>query len=160
MPITITVPPGTPPGTSQLTINASGAENNAGQASNQYIYPYLQIGSGGSTFSLSVSPPQTTAPGGTAQYTVTVNGSGGLGNVTLTASGGPPGSTVLFNGSTSAVVAVGGSTTLTVATPSNEEWGTYSVPITGMLGTVPKYSSAALTIAALSPSHMLAPANG
>jgi hypothetical protein len=29
-----------------------------------------------------------------------------------------------------------------------------------MLGTVPKYSSAALTIAALSPSHILAPANG
>jgi hypothetical protein len=46
VPITITVPPGTPPGTFRLTINASGAENNAGQASNQYIYPYLQVGSG------------------------------------------------------------------------------------------------------------------
>ncbi|HUE23680.1 MAG TPA: hypothetical protein VMQ86_18465, partial [Bryobacteraceae bacterium] len=145
VPITITVPPGTPPGTSQLTINASGAENNAGQASNQYIYPYLQVGSGGSTFSLSVSPPQTTAPGGTAQYTVTVNGSSGLGNVILTATGGAPGSTVLFNGSASYSVLVGGSATLIVATPANEGLGTYSIPITGMMGTVPKYNSAALT---------------
>ena len=158
--ITVTVPPGTPQSTSQLTIDAFGSNGNAGQASSQYIYPYLQVGSGGSTFSISASPPQTTAPGGTAQYTITVNGSSGLGNVTLTATGGPPGSTVLFNGSTSAVVGVPGSATMAVATPTNEGLGTYAVPITGMLGTVPKYSSASLTVAALSPSHMLAPANG
>jgi hypothetical protein len=159
-PITLTVPPGTPQGNYPFSIEAFGSNNNGGSGSIIYIYPFLQVGSGGSTFSISTSPPQTTAPGGTAQYTVTVSGSAGLGNVTLTASGGPPGATVLLNGASSASVAIGGTATMTVATTSNAGLGSYSVPITGMLGTVPQYVTASVTIAASSPGNMLTPANG
>jgi hypothetical protein len=89
-----------------------------------------------------------------------VSGSGGLGNVTLTASGGPPGATVLLNGASSASVAVGGTATMTVAVPLNAGLGTYAVPITGMLGTVPRYALATLMIGAASPAGILAPPPG
>src|SRR5580658_8081769 len=151
-PITLTVPPGTPQGNYPFSIEAFGSNGNSGTGSVIYIYPYLQVGAGGSTFSISTSPPQTTAPGGTAQYTVTVSGSAGLGNVTLTTTGGPPGSTVLLNGASSASVAVGGTATMTVATSSNTGLGSYPVSITGMLGTVPQYATALTNIAQAAPA--------
>ena len=76
---------GAMPGNYQLSIDAFGSNGNSGSGSIIYINPYLQVGAGGSTFSISTSPPQTTAPGGTAQYTVSESGSAGLGNVLLTA---------------------------------------------------------------------------
>ncbi len=115
---------------------------------------------GGSTFSISTSPPQTTAPGGTAQYTVSVSGSAGLGNVILTASGGPGGATVLFNGASSASVAIGGTATMTVATSLNSGSGSYPVSITGMLGTVPKYATALTNIAQAAPASIISPVPG
>jgi uncharacterized repeat protein (TIGR01451 family) len=157
--ITLSIPPGTPQGTSQLTIQATGT-GASGVPVNLSIYPFLQVGTGSSTFSVSASPPQTTAPGGTAQYTVTVNGSAGLGNVTLTASGGPAGATVLLNAASSASVAVGGAATLTVATSSNTGLGTYSVNITGMLGTVPQYATALTNIAQAAPASIIGPTPG
>jgi hypothetical protein len=65
-----------------------------------------------------------------------------------------PGATVLLIGASSASVAVGGTATMTVGTSSNTGLGSYSVSITGMLGTLPTYATALTNVAQAAPAWL------
>lgn len=83
----------------------------------------------GNDYPISVSPAAgATNPGGTLTTTVATTVNGGSGNVTMSASGLPAGSTASFNPST---VPAGGSSTLTLSTAASTAPGTYQVTITG-----------------------------
>jgi hypothetical protein len=105
------------------------------------------VGSGSSSFSISITPPrQTVVAGATGQYTVQVTGAGGLtsGNVVLTAANAV--GAVSFNGASSATVPIGKSVTMSVAVSPNAPTGSYPVRMTGMLGTVPTHAASALDV--------------
>jgi polygalacturonase len=98
----------------------------------------------GSDFSLGVAPAnQTVSPGGTATFTVSTGVvTGTPGDISLSATGAPAGSTPSF--STNPVPA-GGSSTLTVPVPSDAT-GSFTITVTGTAGTVTHSASATITV--------------
>ncbi len=97
-----------------------------------------------SDFSLGLTPAsQTVSPGGTATFTVSTGVlSGTPGNIALTASGAPPGSTPSFSVNP---VPAGSTTTLTVPVPSDAS-GTFTISVTGTAGTATHSASAQLVV--------------
>jgi subtilase family serine protease len=94
-------------------------------------------------FSLSVSPTaQSVRRGNTATYTVTITPANGFsGSVTLSLTGQPTGSTVIFTPSPAT-----GSSTLTIRTQSTTSRRTYSLTIKGVSGSLSHTTSASLTV--------------
>jgi polygalacturonase len=152
---------------SQVTFDQFQAERSTGSTDMVFktINPYcvqnstntaggdLRISATGSTqscpsqnsdFSLGLSPAsQTVSPGGTATFTVSTGVvSGTPGNISLSASGAPSGSTPTFSTNP---VAAGGSSTLTVPVPSTAS-GNFTITVTGTAGSVTHTASATLTV--------------
>ncbi len=86
-------------------------------------------------FSVAVSPTfQTVTAGGNATYTLTATGTPGFtGNVALSVSGLPAGTTASFN---PASITNSGSSTITISTPSSLAAQGYSITVTAVSGIV------------------------
>jgi polygalacturonase len=99
----------------------------------------------GDDFSLGVTPAtQTVTPGSTATYTVNATAvSGSPGDVTLNATGLPPGATATFSPNP---VPAGGSSTLSVTTDAATPNGTSTVTVTGTAGAVTHSATTSLTV--------------
>jgi uncharacterized membrane protein len=96
-------------------------------------------------FSLSISPSTVTiSRRQTATYNIGVSVIGGsVGNVTLSISGRPAGSTAVFSPNP---VGSPGSSTLTVKTTSSTPRGTYTLKVTGSAGSLVHQATAKLTV--------------
>ncbi|OLB79361.1 MAG: hypothetical protein AUI14_10405 [Actinobacteria bacterium 13_2_20CM_2_71_6] len=107
-------------------------------------------GNQASDFSIGLAPAsQTVSPGGTATFTVsTAVVSGTPGDISLTASGTPPGSTPSFSVNP---VPAGSSSTLTVPVPADAS-GTFTVTVTGTAGTATHSASAQLVVGTVRPT--------
>jgi hypothetical protein len=86
-------------------------------------------------FSVSVTPgTRTVGPGGTATYSVTVAAQSGFtGQVSLSGSGGPSGTTISFNPQ---MLAGGGTSTMSVGIPSSASAGSFSLTVTATSGAI------------------------
>jgi hypothetical protein len=118
----------TPPGSYPLTISGT-----SGSLSHSTSATLVVSGGGGGDFTLSAAPASQSVPrGGSTTYTITVNPSGGFtGAVTLSASGGQPGSTYSFNPNPTT-----STSTLTVQTNAAGSAGTFTITITGTSGSL------------------------
>ena len=96
-----------------------------------------------SSFTIAASPSsQTSLPGGSTSYGVTITPSGGFaGDVTLSVGGLPPGATGAFSTNPAATTS-----TLSVTTPAGTPAGTYTLTITGVNGTLTRTTTVALTV--------------
>jgi uncharacterized repeat protein (TIGR01451 family) len=99
----------------------------------------VSFGSGGPDYSVSAAPASvTTAPGGTATYTVTVSPTGGFtGNVDLTVDGVPTDASGVFAPATIVITdATAQTSILSVNTSSSTPLGTFPLSITATAGTL------------------------
>lgn len=96
-------------------------------------------------FSISASPSsQSTAQGGSAQYTVTIGALNGFADtVNFSVSGLPTGATTSFNPAT---VSGSGASTMTITTAATSPTGTYRVTVTGSTGTLSHSASVSLVV--------------
>lgn len=115
----------------QKYINDSSGKVKAGSSSSTTkTWTFIPASTTSNDFSLATDPASASVTaGGTATAAVsTAVTSGSAEAVTLSASGGPAGSTVTF---TPASVTSGGTSTLSVATNSTTTAGTYTITVTG-----------------------------
>ncbi len=108
-------------------------------------------------FTVSISPSsQSTTPGGSAAYTVEVQGFGGFTDkVFLTVSGIPPGSTYYFTSNNQAPPYT---STLTIQTSHSTPPGTYTVEVTGTGGGKTSSETATLEVeSTIQPDFQLRP---
>jgi len=107
------------------------------------------IGAPQSDYSIAVSPTsQTTSPGESANYTATITRTGGFaGNITLSVSGLPSGATASFSQNPATSIS-----TLTVTAGASTPFGTYTLHVEGVGGSVSHSSNAfTLTVSPNSP---------
>jgi hypothetical protein len=118
------------------------AHNTAGDtpASSDSTQPVAAIPA---DFSLSVAPSsQAVRRGGSVSYTVTITPSGGFnGQVSLSAGGGPSGTTQTFSVNPATTSSV-----MTVQTTSSAAQGSYTLTVTGVSGSLTHSASATLTV--------------
>ncbi len=97
-------------------------------------------------FSISASPSsQTVLPGSQTSYTTTVTPTGGFtGDVSLTVSGLPTGTTAAF--SPSSIAGGSGVSSLNVSTSSSTPAGTYTLTITGVNGALTHSTAVTLIV--------------
>ena len=126
--LSVTTTGATPPGTYPLTITGT-----SGSLSHNTSVTLVVSGGGGGDFTISASPASKSVPrGGSTTYTVTITPTGGFsGAVTLSASGGQPGSIYSFspNPTTS-------TSTLTVQTNPSGSAGLFTITISGTSGSL------------------------
>ena len=115
-------------------------------------FKFVGCGSTTPDFYLTTSPPsRTIAPGGSTNYSVTVNPVNGYNKtVSLTLSGCPSGATCSI--SPSSVGPPYNPSTLSVSTPSSIAPGNYTITITGTDGTLTRSTTAILVVADFSIS--------
>ena len=139
--LTVTAPPNgniAPPGYYLLFLL-----NNAGVPS---VAKFVQL-SAMPDFSISASPASnSTSPGSSTNYTVSVAASGGFNSaVSLSVSGLPSGASANFN---PASVTSSGSSTMTVSTTSSTALGSYPLTITATSGSLVHTTSVTLVVSA------------
>ncbi|MBI3684011.1 MAG: IPT/TIG domain-containing protein [Acidobacteria bacterium] len=130
---------------STVYIGLTAAADNFADIS-RVVFDNVSISSG-ANFSLTASPAsQSTAPGGSAQYTVTVAAlSGFSGTVNLGASGLPSGATATF---TPAAVTGSGTSTMTINTTTGTPAGTSTVSVSGISGSLTQTSTVSFVVGA------------
>jgi hypothetical protein len=123
--LTVTTAAGTPAASYPLTITGtSGTATHSGNVT-------LTV-TGPPDFTLGATSSASTAPGGSANYTVTVSSLNGFsGTVGFTVDGLPSGATTVFNPAT---ITGGGSSTLTVTTAAGTPTASYPLTVTGTSG--------------------------
>lgn len=128
--LTLTVGAATAPGTySNVKVTGSG-----GGLTHSITVTLIVTAAPNPTFAISASPASVTMlPGNTGVFTVSTSAVNGFsGTITLSLSGAPAGATTTF---TPGSVAVGGSSSLQVATKNNTAGGNYTLTVTGTSGT-------------------------
>lgn len=146
-------------GTSTLTLNAASSTalgnytftitGNSGSLAHS-ITANLTVNSSLGDFTGSVQPnPQNILAGGSATYTITISPTGGYtGDVNLSVTGLPPGST--SNLSPTTIHAASGTATLTIFTASSTPQNVYPITITATSGPLTHKASAYLGVAVTS----------
>jgi hypothetical protein len=134
--ITATTPAGS--GTVTVTVTVNGQ---SGSLANGFTY------NGTANFTLSASPAGlTVAPGSQGASTITSTLSNGFNSaVSLSASGMPSGTTVIFNPSTIPAPG-GGNSTMTITVGSSTATGTYPITVTGNGGGIQQTTTVTLTV--------------
>ncbi len=126
--LTVTVPAATAAGNYQFTV--SGADGALSHSSATVTLTVLAP-----DFTISASPSSISIlPGGCAVYTVSTTALNGFtGSVGLSQSGAPSGSSATFNPLS---INGAGSSTLAICTPTSTPGGSYTIPITGISGSL------------------------
>lgn len=136
----------TPAGTVALTITGvSGALTRTANVNMTVTVP---------DFALAATPAlRTLTPGASTTYAIAVTPSGGFaGNVALSVSGLPAGTTAAFSPNPA-----GSSSTLTVTTSASTPGGTSSLTISGVSGSLTRTATVSLTVTAQDYSFILEP---
>ena len=139
--LTVTTDFATPPGTYLLTLTGtSGTLTHSASVTLVVSAP--------ANFTLSASPAsQSVAPGGSADYGVTILPTGGFTDpVTLSVSGLPAGATGNFTPNPATATS-----TLTVTTSAGTPLGTYPLTVTGVSGALTRTATVSLSVATTSP---------
>jgi hypothetical protein len=144
--LTVCTAASTPVGTSNLTINAtSGIEVHTTSVSLTVTAPPPPPQPGDFTVTTS-TPSRSVTAGGTALFTITVSPTNGFtGMVALSVDPNflPDSASASFS---PASIAGSGSSTLTIFTDSTSTPGTYSIPVTGVSGTLSHTVNVTLTV--------------
>src|SRR5271166_1057117 len=150
--MTITVASNTPTGTYPITVTGNGG----GIQQNTTVT--LTVTAGSPNFTISASPSSLSIqPGNQGSSTITTTISGGFNSsITLSASGQPSGTTVIFNPQT--IPSPGnGNSTMTITVGSTTPTGTYPITVTGNGGGIQQNTTVTLTVTTQQQS---APPNG
>src|SRR5271157_5129295 len=150
--MTITVASNTPSGTYPITVTGNGG----GIQQNTTVT--LTVTAGSPNFTISASPSSLSIqPGNQGSSTITTTISGGFNSsITLSASGQPSGTTVIFNPQT--IPSPGnGNSTMTITVGSTTPTGTYPITVTGNGGGIQQNTTVTLTVTTQQQS---APPNG
>jgi hypothetical protein len=144
--LTVCTAASTPVGTSNLTINAtSGIEVHSTSVSLTVTAPPPPPQPGDFTVTTS-TPSRSVTAGGTALFTITVsptNGFTGIVALSVDPNFLPDSASASFS---PASIAGSGSSTLTIFTDSTSTPGTYSIPVTGVSGTLSHTVNVTLTV--------------
>ena len=134
--ITIGTTAATPPATSLITVTGTAGSLVRSATFNLTV-------TAPPSFTIAASPSsQTSPPGGSTSYGVTITPSGGFaGDVTLSVGGLPTGATGAFSTNPAATTS-----TLSVTTPASTPGGTYTLTITGVSGTLTRTTTVSLVL--------------
>jgi len=147
--LTVATSAGTPAGTSNLTIRATGGNNVTRTAQVDLVVDNRQ------EFDLAVTPQAAGVfAGDTALYTITTSAINGFaGSVNLAVTGQPAGTTAAFSVNP---IAGAGTSTLGIATTASTTPGNYQLTITGTSGSLSHSQTVTLTVSPPRPDFSLA----